>query len=441
MYFIIFAYVILLMYFPGFLDNPIIKTIPFFLCFIIFIKYQNLTKSFTPLFSRNNYILVLLICIIFFNTLRSGNEISSFLNNLVRSSTLFIFILSLYYSTTYLILRKKIDLTKVFYFLTIVPFLIYTIFNLLLWIGDVKVKSTELQIGNAVMLSSLGFDIERVSFPLATGINSYGSVVGGVLTIVLILFFNYTKYRTYTLVGILCLLLTLLLTDTRSSIFYAIIISIVISYLIKKQQHLNGAYIKIIPLLPIFGPFLLILLLTILSQTSIGASLSRSTEDLATGNSRALIWGFSTAHFLDFVPIHIIGYGEYGHYSSGVSKNWGYLFNVWENGDLTHPHNTILAILFDYGYLGVTVFIAFQYYVLKQLKKLWTYNKIVASCILGYLIYFNLIGITESFFEFYYLNSMYLYFLITFFAIIGSRILKQDDPLITVNDNSSYEKI
>lgn len=166
-----------------------------------------------------------------------------------------------------------------------------------------------------------------------------------------------------------------------------------------------------IPLIFIIGPFVILSILTYF--TNYLDFLVRNSEDLQTGNARTLIWGFSLLEFSDFKPIHLFGYGEYGHYASGASQHWAYIFGSnLENSELTTPHSIFYSVLFDYGYLGLILLIIYLYSIMKRFKLIEHRNRRMALLGLLFIIYWQLQGITESFYGFYSYPNLFIIMII-----------------------------
>jgi O-antigen ligase len=287
------------------------------------------------------------------------------------------------------------------------PMFIYMSLNLIWYvIGIQSVNVDDIFIGEALLLKQFGFTTERVRFIFASGINSYGALIGIVLTVSMIGIFLGKSRRPIFLLCLVLSIITLLLTDTRAGILFAIISFVFVSIVFKKGlTHLG----YLIPAGSIFGPILLIAVLVWLSDSGIATYLSRSNDDISTGNSRAIIWGLALSEFSEFKALeHLFGYGEYGHYESGVSSLWASIFNRWDNADLIHPHNAIISVLLDYGYLGVLVYIALFFRMTRNVIFMYRSSTIAASMLMGTLTYLILIGITESIFGMYYQNAFYL---------------------------------
>jgi O-antigen ligase len=333
---------------------------------------------------------------------------------------LFIVFLVVFYN--WYLIKKKRNAFELIINGTILPFSIYCVINIICWILGVKFEGfEELEIGKSVTLGLFGLDVDRVKFPFVQGINSFASVVGSVFTISLIALSHAKskQSRTILIFSICVLVIVLFLTDSRASLFYPILILLGV----KAIRMFNFKKIlSIFPFFPLVGPFIIVIALSLIAQSGAFEAVSRNSEETATGNGRLVIWGIALNEFLNFQLIHLIGYGEFGHYASKASFAWAHLFEKWSNGELTHPHNTVLMIIFDYGYLGLLYFILFLKNVAKNIKIQWERNIYLTDVALGFMIYFVLIGTTESFYGFYYLNSIYIFFSISLIILINNKL-------------------
>jgi O-antigen ligase len=400
--------------FKNITSNSIFQLIPLLLFISVFIENVIIKRNTYNFFNRSFLFLHLFVIIVLISILRTKHP------NISTQLVFFKFLSFLFFILTFFgFLNSKkdsINFTKLFIYVVHLPLVLYISVNLFFWLLDFKVDGYD--IGNSVMISSLGISQSRVGFLFANGINSYGTVLGLFLTLTLIFYDNSSKYKKYFIYSVFISFLSLMLTDSRGPLFISIIIFLVIKFL--KNRRKAPKIILIIPFLGFIGPFLLLSVLSFLATTSYGEVLSRSSGDLESGNSRAVIWFFSFRDFLTVNPInHFFGYGEFGHYASGASKYYSSVFgHMAEDALLVHPHNTFLSIAFDLGYLGLFFYLITQIYVANFIVKYWGIYKNITLILLGNLIYINFIGITETMFGFYYKNTIELFFMIHAFAFV-----------------------
>jgi O-antigen ligase len=354
-----------------------------------------------------NRLIVVLFLIILVSLIRTNNPESKFLFKAYEIIEFFLLMLSLVLYNTWAFKIKKLTISQVLFSLTILPFSIYCFLNLFAWSLGISFNVYhELFLGKAILLSNFGINIERVQFPFVSGINSFASVVGSVLVLSLSFYFNTKKNKVFVMLSLITFTIILFLLDSRTSLVYPFLSLFFIwffrFYKLKKP-------LMVFPILPFILPVLLLLFLQIFQNSSFINSVSRNNEDVSSANGRLVIWGTSLIELMNFKSIHLIGYGQYGHFASGASKIWSVLFSKWRNSELIHPHNTVLMIFFDYGYIGLVFFVVFLYNIMKKIYTFWEVDKFFANVFLSFMIYFLLIGISESYFGMYYLNAMYIF--------------------------------
>ena len=431
---IVFTYFIALLYLNRYTDNVVIKFIPTFLLF--FTGYRLLLKN--QLVKKRQEIavifkgkLLLLLCLLLLIGLIRNNNPTTTYTSLLITTLFFCGFLFFMFQVIAQISAKKNQIVYIYRFL-VFPFVLFFVINLLFWMlkidpGPNSEAGAAVSTNSSIFLKYWGIDVGRVKFPLASGINSYATLLGGIFTIILV-YMVILRYRSRTLwISLLITIISLLLTDSRSALIYPVIVCAVLYWSVKRNAI---KHIFLWPFIIVLGPFLLTSLLPILSGYDFFSFLSRSSEDLATGNARFFIWLISLNEFLHFNSMHIFGYGIYGHYKSGASTLWSNFFTSFEDAsELVHPHNTALSVLFDYGYFGLIVLygvlLKIAGLIKRQFKSEENYEK---SCVLaGFLMYFSLISVTESFFVFYYLNTIYYCISFFFLAFSNTFSMKSDD--------------
>ncbi|WP_157816048.1 O-antigen ligase family protein [Spirosoma pollinicola] len=320
----------------------------------------------------------------------------------------------------------------------ILPYCLYCLINFLLWAAGISIKESvmtdEVVNKKAVLLSYFGLNIDRVQFPLSTGLNNYAVISGAMFTICLVLLFvsNTKKYKILTIASCLVFLATLLLIDSRASIYYPILICFT---LILWQK--SKAYVKNMPYLTyliVLGPLFLYLMVPLMMVLPFIESITRNSEELATGNSRFLIWSACLLEFIEFKPIHLIGFGYFGHFGSGVSASWSSIFSTWTDGDLKTSHNTFFTILFDHGYLGLVVYVLVIYNTFKRISRFWNINREGNVLLFGFFSFNIFAGITETLIGFYSPNYFILFFVFLFAEFVGNS------PILVTENATSRSK-
>lgn len=368
--------------------------------------------GFKILREKGSIILILFIIISSISILRNNDPNGSIIGNIYRASELFLFLMALFLFCAFLFNNEKVDSKDVISKGLILPFTAYCLLNLLLWLSNISFSAQDdLTIGKCVILSYFGFSIDRVQFPLQSGINNFASLVGGLMTITILFLWFEKKNRLIHILCVFVFLCILLLCDSRSGLISPILA--ILPLIIFRLSHLSRMFFKLIPYIPIIAPLLLLFIITILQRYGLITSISRESEETTTANGRTLIWSISLLEFVQFKWIHLIGYGQFGHYASGASKNWAFLFGRWKNSDLASPHNTILMMIFDYGYFGLIVFIMTLRHITHIAVDIAKKNSLLSSIVLAFLIYMVLIGTTESFLGVYFSNAIYVFMILT----------------------------
>lgn len=373
------------------------------------------TGKILKFYDKRYRFLLAFMLIVALGVLSSTRQGVTFLYKSFKAITFVFFLITF---LTFIQNRLDKDMVKLFFKLVYLPLLVYISVNLSLFFVGIE-NNEEPIIGTAVMLSYLGISHARVEFPLSIGVNAYGSLLGAALTLSLLGYFVINKYKKYFLVGIVVSFISLLYTDSRGPMFYSILILLVVKFYNYKKHP--PKFLWLIPLLTFFGPILLLAALEIVSSFSIADSISRTSGDLATGNSRSVIWGIALSEFFKFdLDYHLFGYGEFGHYSAGLSQIWGpIVFGVNNKAaKFMHPHNSLLSIALDYGYLGVLVFTVIQYKIVSFVRSNWYMHREISIFILGNILYYNLVGIGETMIAFYYQNVLYLFFMVNAFVFV-----------------------
>lgn len=350
--------------------------------------------------------ILLFVAVIAGGVIRNNNPNTSVFYELNKFSIFFMVVLTAIQTVRYGEkggpITKPSKLLSMLYF----PLLGLVAINLLGYLMGFQSSNTEdINLGEAVFLSRLGIVLTRVSFPFATGFNTYSTIVGIILTISLFGISHFKIYRKWMIIGIALSTITLLLIDTRSALIYPYLLYFASKFFFRSTT--KPKFTWLVPFIAVVGPIVMLTVLGAVSSIPQLAFLSRSSEDFTTANSRSVIWLFSSMEFLEFKAIHLIGYGEYGHYASGASSFWNDIFGQWgKKSDLITPHSTFYSILFDYGYVGLTVIIFFELRLIRIIQQIWYTQPELSIMALSILTYWNLVSITETCFGFYTPNIL-----------------------------------
>jgi O-antigen ligase len=399
-YIYIFSYIILLLNLIEISSSLIGRLLP--LSFLLFSTIFN-RVFIRPTFKNYTFYLLILILII-------GLARSNYPNISIASKIYNIILLLLFsYNTNAIILKNK---EKKFYrllsLILLLPFTFYFLINLISWlIGfNIEVGTEVTGAGEAFLLSKFGIYMRRVEFPFSGGINSFAALAGVFFSFTTFLLIKKQNFIFNLFLWTLCFLI-LLLSDSRGALFFPFI-AVLLFFTFQKIHFLY--LIRYFPLLTVIGPIIIFITLQVLADFNFFESLSRNDSDLLTGNSRLIIWLIALQEFINFKLIHLVGYGQLGHYGSGASLEWGELFENYSSMDssLTHPHNSLFAILFDYGYIGLIIYLL----IMIKMTSLYSFNnnnEVFVPLIIIFVFYSTIIGMTESFFSSYSTNVHYCF--------------------------------
>ncbi len=420
--------------------SPVLSIVPFGFLLYGVLKYfiaQN-GINWIKLLKVNN-VLFILVMLLIISTLRSNRASGIELSFIYYVLVIFLFGLS-YSAINYIAVNRNMSLSYLILYIVVFPFALFCFLNwVLLILGlDFNIKAyLSDELPEAVILSKIfGFRALRTVFPLANGINSYATYMGGVFVLSLGLFFFSDKKKT--LKAIICILMfvTLLYTDSRGALIYPILILLFLIFLKRNVKYLN--WLRFLVILVVIGPLVYIYILPWLGSLSGLNILSRSEGDWASGNTRFMIWAYSFKEFLSFKLIHLVGFGEYGHYGSGVSSQWAASSSRYVNAEIAlSPHNTMLSILFDYGYLGLLVYISLLWQSFNRLAFIFRYDNDTPLILLGFLIYNVIAGITESLGSTYVFNYIILFIMVVLLINSKYRNLKRS----VLYKNSTFQRL
>ena len=309
------------------------------------------------------------------------------------------------------------DWKKITLYTTVYPLGFFVGLNLLFWVMGVKFADNAVieNTTSAVMIGSLfGIHMNRVIFPLAGGgLNTYGDVCG-----VLLLFAigaSIYKFRLINIVIVAIAIASLILVDDRSFLFNAVAASFGVYY-VSKTKFLK--YSTWAPLLIIILPFFLLNFLPVLYDSV--SNLMLRKDESSDSLIRVFIWGKCATFLSDFNPMQLIGYGEFGHYASGASKNWSYYFKDWKAPDFVSPHNSLFSTIFDYGYLGLILYIlVIRNSIVNVLHKQQTEgDRFLAFFVISFWMYYIVSGATETVNGFYSPGMIYLFETVTLISAL-----------------------
>lgn len=380
----------------------------FFIISLVFIQFYNTGNILASYFS---YILVLVLLVfnilnlkkykkkeIKFSFTRSDALVLLFLVSLVRSFFQEAITISTFaYTTGILIMFStliKADVQKVgFWNAFLKAISIVVIVNLSLYFfGLTSDIFRPIRKVNIRVLEYIGFAVKRVNFLIFANFAYYSMLVSllvlGSFTLV-----NWSKKGK--LIVYSTGLLTLFLLDARGPMLFLILILIFQKILLK----INSKNLVIFFIGVIVVPFIFSI---ISSYFGLG---EEGTQELAS--SRDIIWSFFLTNYDPNILELIFGYGYLGHYISGISEQYEFLFGEWGNSSQISLHNSYLQYLTDLGLLGITIL----FYISKStLKRIDFLGNKKAKLI---LLYFLIVGVSEMSIQINNFVNFYLFLAFT----------------------------
>jgi hypothetical protein len=390
-------------------------------CALVFLALYRFGRTDMMRLVRYNKVLLIYIGLVCISLFRSNEPHVSLRSAFLYVIEQLLFLMMLFKTASWF---REEGLNKALACFVFYPVVAFLLLNLFLLNSGISLKKSAFETGNtaeSVMLSYVGISLERIEFPLITGLNSFAVYLGQGFLLVVSTYITKLNRSVLILIVGFCLLCGILMIDSRASFFYSLVLPLLSFFLFRKKKVSEKW--SLLSFLVILGPFIYMLILpAVLSGSTIA---SRGDNDLVTGNSRFLIWGICILYFLAFNPIDILGYGHFGHFGSGVSAKWSFLFQGWTS-DVTHsPHNAMFSIIFDIGYLGLGVYVYLLYQLFRRAILVSKDNKQAAVIFFSFLLFSIFQGISEASGGYYFINFFYIFITIAFFTNYYFSILEE----------------
>jgi len=223
--------------------------------------------------------------------------------------------------------------------------------------------------GPARLLSLVGISIERVRFPMASGVNVFGvlSSFAIVANVSLLILKVYSRgSRLLVIAGLALSSYVIICADSRAAIAYTLLsVSIILYVRDRKVMKLS-----FVPVLIPFSAVLIFASANVLPDEILLALSRGGSGSLIPG--RDVLWEGIGSHFLhDFSFLHFLGYGLWGQVTSGIINP--FFATVFSDASIenrllsSNVHNFALQTLIDFGYIGLLFSIFFFVKVLKSL--------------------------------------------------------------------------
>ena len=337
-------------------------------------------------YNKNDIYLGLYLLIISISLFRS------YMNGLFEISPIFT-IMGVYFITYFYFLYVRTNKELNYKKLIFSGLNLYLLINLILYsIGYESPHRIILSdtFGENATLKIFGISHERILFPLAPNIQSYGLICGSLLLYNLII---YRKNKNiYNIFFVLIATISLILTDSRGQILFLIIILFI--YIFFNNFFLKRQFFFIITY--IFSVFYIVVIIySIYSFFDIELLVRENSVTIFSG--RELIWIEFLTHYRPTVFDALFGYGNDGHVISGISKNYSYLFTNWLNPESASVHNNSFQLILDIGFIGLGLLYFIIYRTIQTYREHYFFNKnplnLAAIYILNYLL---ISGTTEG---------------------------------------------
>jgi hypothetical protein len=296
-------------------------------------------------------------------------------------------------------------------------FFVYVLINLALWIVGIYNRSEVfIEPRSSLLLSYLGLNYSRVTFPMATGINSFGYTAGMVLISGLILVTKSEERTKYIGIGVLSTLvglITILLVDARSALFFSFVAFILSSL------RINSSKMWWIVVLALLFPVIVLYTFSNLPDQWVWL-ISRSGKDALTLSNRTIIWQTAIDALSPFQLQHLIGWGYRGQIPSGIMKIYAPLFSNYQNVNSIPLHNSFLQHLIEVGYFGLLFFIIILILLLRDISRLALRSSSVWLLVIKGIVIFLIIS--SGFDSVLSMDSQETY--VTFLLILFGTILR-----------------
>ena len=256
------------------------------------------------------------------------------------------------------------------------------------------------EMGSNKLLSIAGIAVSRVAFPFAGGLNNFGSMAG-LAVVAGFAYFFYSDRISGRLIGAVVVIVGqagILLADSRAVFALANFWCLIFPLLFRWQRV--RAVLKLFPLVSLVAPLLIIGIFLLIRQTGVADSIGREgafAQRLGLLSGREVVWGSAIRVLTEGNPIQMIGYGSFGQYTSGATRDYSWIFSQIAGLSSQSLHNANLQIIIDIGYIGFAVWLVFWFSMVGSLVNQLTLNgRVVETTVPLAIVCFTLLsGILE----------------------------------------------
>lgn len=239
---------------------------------------------------------------------------------------------------------------------------LYVLLNLLGHTTGLQGPISVFDSGQNKILSLVGISAVRVAFPFASGLNNFGVFAG--LTIVSSFALAIAaRSRLLLVVSLLATIIGLVgavMVDSRAPLGFAIFCCLALLFL-----RSSPAFAKVLYSIPWFSflaPVIFTATAWFIQDWKLAELLGRQGDfanRLGLLSGRDAIWSSVGRLMTDLNPIHLIGYGSFGQLTSGISKDYGWVFSTIVGANVHSLHNAALQVFIEIGYFGLAVWVLF----------------------------------------------------------------------------------
>lgn len=273
-------------------------------------------------------------------------------------------------------------------------------------VGSVNIWSQNFSYSSTLM--SFGILVDRAAMPLTGGGTSHSMLSAMVLTGYIV-----RGWRTpFAIIAIGCAVWGLLVGDARAAMF-----ACVVAILFVKIPRGRG--LRFAGLIFPFSAIAMRLGLEALSVTGLAGQLSRSggTGEIATGNSRTLIWERAVEYLWNHPFELVFGNGLFGQTRVGLLNGVRFVRGFGSQLDEVSMHNASVQYLIDGGIIAVVGMSLLIFYALKRLEAQRSSGTMRAAAAM--MICMLIAGIFDVWMTTYVDEGFFAFMLLTMAAIVS----------------------
>ncbi len=272
----------------------------------------------------------------------------------------------------------------------------------------------------------------RIFFPFTLS-GQYFSIIAGIL---IILSFTYPlKLNRSIFRRTIVIFLGVFVLISHSARAPILALFIVFLFSILSNRYKNISLYFFVTLL-IFFPFVFIVFdigggVDFFIE-SLGLDFSRSEGDVSSLSNRDLIWSSAFDHMQNNAsPLnYIFGYGAYSHITSGVVREYSWLFSSsYVDLEYPHFHSSYIQVFMDFGVIGMIFFIFFLWVLIAQFLRINQSDDIhyrESSALMIVFFYICICAVTEVIVGYFAIDILLLFLVINMFVMaVRARMLYQ----------------